>query len=85
MKDHINVTLSLPESLMREFRVFAARKNRSMTAIMAEAIQERMAREGDESAREKVKRRFLARMRKGTPLGTEGSVSWTRDELHERS
>lgn len=69
---------------MREFRVFAARKNQSMTAIMAEAIRDRMDREGDDSARQKVKQRFLARMREGFPLGTKGAASWTREDLHER-
>lgn len=85
MKPHVNVTLSLPEPLMREFRVFAARKNQSMTAIMAEAIRERMDREGDDASRDRAKRRFLSRMRKGFQLGTNGAIPWTRDELHERS
>jgi hypothetical protein len=36
---HKNVTLSLPEPLLRRFRVFAAERNQSMTSVMAEAIQ----------------------------------------------
>jgi len=36
---HKNVTLSLPEPLLRKFRVYAASRNRSMTNLMAEAIQ----------------------------------------------
>ncbi len=34
-----NVTLSLPEPLLRRFRIYAARRNESMTRLMAEAVR----------------------------------------------
>ena len=81
MRSHKNVTLSLPEPLLREFRVYAAQRNESMTSLMAEAIQVLMERD---EQRQELKNRFLDRLREGLPLGTRGKAKWTRDQLHER-
>ncbi len=79
--EHKNVTLSLPESLLRRFRVYAAERNQSMTSIMAEAIRSLL--DEDESA-VRARRRFLERVRTAPDRGLGGSIDWTRDELHER-
>jgi metal-responsive CopG/Arc/MetJ family transcriptional regulator len=76
-----NVTLSLPENLLRRFRMYAAGRNRSMTSLMAEAIQKMMEQE---KTGHQAKRRFLERIQNAPPRGTEGTISWTREELHER-
>jgi predicted transcriptional regulator len=81
VKPRKNVTLSLPESLLHRFRIYAASRNQSMTAIMTEAIRALMDR--DQQV-QKAKRRFLDRLEEGRDLGTLGSASWTRDGMHER-
>lgn len=81
MKAHRNVTLSLPEPLLRRLRVYAASRNESMTSIMAEAVRELMER--DERAA-KAKRRFLERIENAPDRGTGGAIGWTREELHQR-
>jgi len=81
VKEHRNVTLSLPEPLLRRFRVYAAARNESMTSVMAEAIRTLMDR--DEQA-SRMKRRLIERMRNAPDLGTGGVIRWSRDELHER-
>ena len=81
MKPHRNVTLSLPEPLLRRLRVYAASRNESMTSIMAEAVRELMER--DERAA-KAKRRFLERIENAPDRGTGGVIGWTREELHQR-
>ena len=81
MSNHKNVTLSLPEPLLRRFRVYAAERNQSMTSVMAEAIRKLMD-EDDKAAA--AKRRFLERIRNAPDLGTHGRITWTRDELYER-
>lgn len=81
VKAHKNVTLSLPESLLRKFRVYAAFRNRSMTNLMTEAIQTLMEREEQQ---ESAKRRFLKRIMSAPDRGTGGKIRWTREELHER-
>ena len=78
---HKNVTLSLPEPLLRRFRVFAAERNQSMTSVMAEAIQGMIDADAQS---ERSKRRFLERIRNAPDRGTGGRITWTRHELYER-
>lgn len=78
---HKNVTLSLPESLMRRFKVFAAEKDKSMTALMTELIEQAM---DSESARQAAARRFLNRARNAPALGTGGKITWKREDLYDR-
>jgi metal-responsive CopG/Arc/MetJ family transcriptional regulator len=81
VKELTNVTLSLPENLLRRFRVFAATRNQSMSSLMTLAISEMLEQE---SQTQKAKRRFLERIRNAPDRGTQGKIHWTRDELHER-
>jgi hypothetical protein len=80
-KEHTNVTLSMPESLLRRFRVFAAARNQSMSGLMTSAISGLIEQE---SLTQRAKRRFLERIRNAPDRGIKGKVQWTRDELHER-
>jgi hypothetical protein len=80
-KEQTNVTLSLPDKLLRRFRVFAATRNQSMSSLITVAIGEMIERD---SQTQKSKRRFLERIRNAPDRGTKGQFQWTRDELHER-
>jgi len=82
VKDHQNVTLSLPKPLLQRFKVYAAKRNKSMSALMTEAIHNLVPFSDEE--REKSRRRMLARLANPPNLGTGGKITWTRDELHER-
>jgi predicted transcriptional regulator len=81
VKEHTNVTLSLPETLLRRFRIYAAARNQSMTGLMTEAIRT-LIEQDEQSA--KAKRRFLERIQNAPDRGTRGKIRWTREELHER-
>jgi predicted transcriptional regulator len=81
IKEQTNVTLSLPDGLLRRFRVFAAERSQSMSSLMTWAISEMIE---EESQTQKAKRRFLERIRNAPDRGTKGKIQWTRDELHER-
>jgi len=81
MKTRRNVTLSLPEALLKKFRVYAASRNQYVTRLMTDAI--RTLLDQDEQ-RAHAKRRFLPRIRNAPNRGTRGRIRWTRDELHER-
>jgi len=78
---HKNVTFSLPEALLRRFRIYAASRNQSMTSLMTEAIRAIMDRDSDSV---KAKRRFLERIQRAPDRGTGGVIRWSREELHER-
>jgi hypothetical protein len=81
VKSQTNVTLSLPEPLLRRFRVFAAARNQSMSSLMTLAIRDLIEQDAQSL---KAKRRFLERIRNAPDRGTKGKIQWTRDELHER-
>jgi len=73
--------LSLPDSLVRRFKIYAVTKNQSMSSLTADAIRA-MVEQDDEYL--KAKHRFIERMKNAPDLGTCGIATWTRDELHER-
>ena len=74
-----NITLKLDACLLREIRVLAAEKGTSISALLAERL-EQIVRE--RKTYERARKRALARLREGLDL------QWTpprsRDELHER-
>jgi hypothetical protein len=76
-----NVTLSLPKSLIREAKSLAAMKDRSLSELLRETLEERVRRE---TGFQKAKDRQIALMKKGLGLRTKGKTTFTRDELHER-
>lgn len=80
-KTHKNVTLSLPERVLRRFRIYAAEHNQSMTSLMARAIEKLMEHDDEH---EKKKRRFIERMHNAPDLGTNGKISWKREDLYDR-
>ncbi len=76
-----NVTLSLPEEVLREVKILAARRHMSVSRLLTEALQEMVERETGYAL---AKRRGLAALDEGLDLGTGGEVRWSREELHER-
>jgi plasmid stability protein len=76
-----NLTISLPETLLRKLRVCAALRNQSMTAVVKDAI-ERTVSENNEA--DKAAKRLIDRLRNSPDRGIGGKITWTRDELYER-
>ena len=80
-KDVRNVTLSLPELLLKRLRIYAAAQDRSMTAVMAEAVEKFI---DEDSSYKRAQDRALRRLKNAGDLGTGGRIGWAREELHER-
>ena len=78
---HKNVTLSLPATVLRRFRIYAATREQSMTSLMTEAMRKMM---DEDAVAVKAKNRFLDRIRNAPDRGTGGVIGWSREELHER-
>lgn len=74
-----NVTVSLSPETIRKARVLAARRDTSISGLLAEQIE---ALTGEHEAYERAKRSALSLMKKGFHLG--GTIAAARDELHER-
>jgi hypothetical protein len=74
-----NITLKLDASLLREIRVLAAEEGTSISALLAERLEQILR---ERKTYERARKRALARLRDGLDL------QWTpprsRDELHER-
>lgn len=75
------VTISLPADVLKEARLLAAAQGLSLSKFVANLVAERVwSRQEYEAAKER-QRRLMA---EGLDLGTNGQITWTRDELHER-
>jgi hypothetical protein len=72
-----NVTVTLEEEVARWARVYAARRDSSLSRALADMLRERM---GEEDNYEKAMRRALARK---PFLETDGRYA-SRQELHDR-
>ncbi len=80
---HRNVTLNLPEALLQDFKVFAAQRNQSMTALAAEAIRQIMQAPLDKD-RLAARARMFDRMKNAKDRTNGRGITWTRNEIYER-
>jgi hypothetical protein len=72
-----NVTVTLEEDVARWARVYAARRDSSLSRVLADMLRERMA---EEDKYEKAMRRALARK----PFLKSNGRYPSREELHDR-
>ncbi|MDH5202428.1 MAG: DUF6364 family protein [Nitrospirota bacterium] len=76
-----NVTLSLPKSLLKRAKVIAASKDKSLSQLLRESLEEKIK---ESTGYKKAMERQLRFMKKGFNLGTKGKITLSREELHER-
>jgi predicted transcriptional regulator len=74
-----NVTISLNRQVLRKAKILAARRDTSISALLAHEIELLV---DQEEAYERAKRQALALLDKGFHLG--GVIRASRDELHAR-
>lgn len=74
-----NVTISLSRQVLKKARILAARRETSISGLLAQEIE---ALVGSEEAYERAERQAMALLDKGFHLG--GVIRTTRDEWHER-
>lgn len=74
-----NITLKLDASLVRAIKVIAAKRGISISALMAQKLEEEVQKNGDY---EQAMKRALALMKENSAFGWRKPKS--RDELHER-
>lgn len=76
-----NITLSLPKELLRKARLLAVQRNTSVSGLLAETLQELVH---NDDAYVRAKLHHMSILSSGVDLQTNGSITWDRDELHER-
>ena len=74
-----NVTISLSRQVLKKAKVLAARRETSISRLLAEEIEFLV---GNEETYERAERQALALLDKGLHLG--GSIRFKRDQFHER-
>ena len=74
-----NITLSLDKSILRKAKVLAARRDTSISGLLAEQIEIMV---GEDEAYERARRDATKLLERGFRLGGAGAAS--REELHER-
>jgi len=74
-----NVTVSLTRQILRKAKILAARRDTSISALLAQQIE---ALVGEDEAYERAEPHATALLDEGFHLG--GVIRATRDELHER-
>lgn len=76
-----NITLSIRKDVLQKVKILAVRQSTSVSALLTNLLEDIVAREeGYQTARQNHTR-FL---RENIDLGTNGSIDWSRDELHAR-
>ena len=76
-----NVTLSIPQTLLKQAKIMAASQDKSLSQLIREALEEKVREEADYK---KARVRQLRLLKKGLDLGTGGQIKINRDELHAR-
>jgi hypothetical protein len=74
-----NITLSLPKDVLESARRLAVARGESLSDMLAGLIARVM---NDDRKRRQAQIRIENRLAKGLQLGTQGEVSWTREDLH---
>ncbi|MGA7292980.1 MAG: hypothetical protein WBW53_08655 [Terriglobales bacterium] len=74
-----NVTISLSRKLLKKAKILAARRETSISGLLAQEIEFLV---GDEEAYDRAERQAMALLEKGFHMG--GMIRAGRDELHER-
>jgi len=81
MENTQNVTLSIPKDILRKAKILAVQKNTSLSGLLTQTLAELVEHEEDF---EQARRRSLEMLSSGFDLGTQGEITWKREELHER-
>jgi hypothetical protein len=76
-----NVTLSLPKALLKKAKTLAIMKDRSLSELLRETLEEKVK---EEAGYQRARRKQIAFMERGADLGNKGTIGILRDELHER-
>ena len=79
--DTQNVTLSIPKKILRKAKLLAVKRNTSLSGLLSNTLEELVELE---EGYQQASQRNLEWLEQGSNLGTEGQITWQREELHER-
>jgi hypothetical protein len=76
-----NITLSIRKDVLQKVKIIAVKRSTSVSAMMTKLLEDIVALdEGYQTASQK----HIRLLQQEIDLGTNGSIDWSRDELHAR-
>ena len=76
-----NITLSIRKDVLQKVKIMAVKQSTSISALLTNLLEDIVAREeGYQTASQK----YIRLLQQEIDLGTNGSIDWSRDELHAR-
>ncbi len=79
--EYQNITLSLPKDILLKAKHIAVEKRTSLSGLLARTLEDIVKKE---DSYRKARQRHTAMLNSVSDLGTNGSISWTRGDIHER-
>lgn len=76
-----NITLSIRKDVLQKVKILAVKQSTSVSALLTNLLEDIVNREEGYQAANKNYSRVL---QQEINLGTNGSIDWSRDELHDR-
>lgn len=76
-----NVTLSLPKTLLKQAKMMATSKDKSLSEFLRDALEEKVR---EATGYKKARNRQLKLLKNGINFSTKGYITASREELHER-
>jgi hypothetical protein len=74
-----NITLTVRKDILRKAELLATRRNITLSRLVTEALEELLAREEEYEA---ARRWHLKLLERGFDLGSGGTATWRREDLH---
>ena len=76
-----NITLSIRKDVLQKVKILAVKQSTSVSTLLTTLLEDIIAREeGYQTASQK----YVRSLHQEIDLGTNGSIGWSRDELHAR-
>lgn len=76
-----NVTLSLPKDILLKAKLLAVQRGTSVSGLLASELEKLVA---VDEAYTRARQSHLTRLGNAPDLGTQGHITTSRHELHER-
>ena len=77
-----NITLSIRKDILQKVKILAVKQSTSVSALLTNLLEETVTLDEDYQA---ARQNHLKLLQQEIDLGTDGSIDWSRDELHTSS
>ncbi len=76
-----NITLSLPVDILKKIKHIAVERDKSVSGLLTEILKDLV---DQDDAYKAARERHLYILSQKINMGTEGNITWSREDLHAR-